>query len=246
MPIGHEDGGDEPIVGRFHVGWHKEGRPVAASSWRVTTRVPFVADALVTHFVSPSVAGEVSGGGVTEVLTGCNRVPVILAGQRAVTFRMVLQGAGEIFHSCDGYRFLEPMSESGDLCGCPSTLKERKAEALAGRGPVPATQIRFRLADLPTIGLFTLNSSSWALAESLPRLRRALSLEGGPVQCMLRYQIVEFTTQSGLEVSYRRPVVELAGITIGIGVSAEASSLRREPRRGAGGRTPRTKRWPRA
>ncbi len=139
-------------------------------------------------------------------------------------FRMSQQGAGEIFHICDGYRFLDPMPESGDLCGCPSTLKERKAEALAGRGPVPMTQIRFRLGDLPDIGMFTLDSSSWALAESGPRFVRMLSMESGPVQCLLRYDMVEFTTQSGLDVSYRRPALELAGISFGVGGGFELAA----------------------
>lgn len=35
------------------------------------------------------------------------------------------------------------------------------------------------------------------------------------MKCALRYDMVEFTTQSGVDVSYRRPVVELAGINFG-------------------------------
>lgn len=223
MSIGHQDD-DEPIVGQFHVGRHKNGRPVAASSWRVTTREQPVVAALIAHYANASVAREANGGSAVEVLTGCDRVPVVLNGQRAVTFRMVLQGAGEIFHSCDGYRLLDPMRRSGDPCGCPSTLEERRAAAAAGRGPVPETQVRFRLAELPSIGMFGLNSSSWAFAEALPQLRHALGRASGPVQCALGYDMVEFTTRSGVDVSYRRPLVELAGITFGAGGGVELAA----------------------
>ena len=221
LTSGHHDGEDDPIVGQFHVGRHKNGRPVAASSWRVTTRVQPIVAALVAHYAGASVVGEASGGSAVEVLTGCDRVPVVLTGQRAVSFRMVLQGAGEIFHSCDGYRLLDPMQRSGDPCGCPSTLEERRTAAATGHGPVPEIQVRFRLAELPSIGMFVLNSSSWAFAEALPQLRHALGTVSGPVQCVLGYDMVEFTTRSGVDVSYRRPVVELAGITFGSGGGVE-------------------------
>lgn len=221
MPNGHHDGDDGPIVGQFHVGRHKNGKPLAASSWRVTTRVQPVVAGLVAHYASASVAGEASSGSAVEVLTGCDRVPIILNGQRALTFRMVLQGAGEIFHSCNGYRLLDPMQRSGDPCGCPLTSEERKAAAAAGRGPVPETQVRFQLAELPSIGTFVLKSSSWALAEALPQLKHALGTVSGAAQCVLGYDMVEFTTRSGVDVSYRRPVVELAGTTFGNGGGVE-------------------------
>lgn len=71
--------------------------------------------------------------------------------------------------------------------------------------------LRFRLSDLPEAGTFQLVSTSWEFAEALPSLERALNEAGGPALCVLRYELVEFTTRSGVEVSYRKPVVEVAG-----------------------------------
>ncbi|MFE0256917.1 hypothetical protein [Streptomyces sp. NPDC059010] len=222
MFIGHDDG-DGAVVGQFHVGRHKDGKPVAASSWRVTTRMQHVADALVGYYENSILAGKAKDGRAAEVVTGCDRVPILLVGQRAVTLRMMLKGAGEVFHSCDGYRFLDPAPQYGEPCGCPSTLGERKSAAATGRGPVPETRIRFRLAELPNIGMFVLNSSSWAFAEEVPQLTHALGTVSEPVRCVLRYDMVEFTTRSGVDVSYRRPIVELAGMHFG-GESVELAA----------------------
>lgn len=71
--------------------------------------------------------------------------------------------------------------------------------------------LRFRLSDLPEAGTFQLVSTSWELAESLPSLEHALNEAGDPALCVLRYELVEFATRSGVEVSYRKPVVEVAG-----------------------------------
>lgn len=71
--------------------------------------------------------------------------------------------------------------------------------------------LRFRLSDLPEAGTFQLVSTSWELAGSLPSLEHALDEVGGPALCVLRYELVEFTTRSGVEVCYRKPVVEVAG-----------------------------------
>lgn len=146
---------------------------------------------------------------VVEVLTRCDRVPVLLDGSGAVSLRMVMRGAGEMFHVCDGTRFLEPAGARGSLCGCPASLADRKAAAQAGRGPMPEVRIGFRLADLPELGVFSLVSSSWELAAELPALTAALDVAAVPALGVLRYGLVEFTTRSGIAVSYRRPVVEV-------------------------------------
>ncbi|MFI9296632.1 recombination directionality factor [Streptomyces gardneri] len=73
----------------------------------------------------------------------------------------------------------------------------------------PRVRIGFRLADLPELGVFDLASTSWELAAELPALAVALDAANGPVVGVLRYGLVEFTTRSGIAVSYRRPVVEI-------------------------------------
>ncbi|MDI3405409.1 recombination directionality factor [Streptomyces cavernicola] len=196
-------------VGRFHVAWQQGGRPIAVSAWRITTQDHAIADALGGFYGGVPQLLDTGDAHVVEVLTRCDRVPVLLDDGGAVSLRMVMRGAGETFHVCDGTRFLEPAGARGSLCGCPVSLADRKAAAQAGRGPTPEVRIGFRLADLPELGVFSLVSSSWELAAEVPALAAALGAAAVPALGVLRYELVEFSTRSGIAVSYRRPVVEI-------------------------------------
>ncbi|MFH9734421.1 hypothetical protein [Streptomyces sp. NPDC017260] len=196
-------------VGRFHVARQRGGRPIAMSAWRVTTEDPAVADALGGLYGGVPQLLDTGDERVVEVLTRCDRVPVLLGGSGAVSFRMVMRGGGRAFHVCDGARLLEPASARGSLCGCPVRLADRKAAAQAGRGPMPEVRIGFRLAARPELGVFSLVSTSWELAAELPALTAALDVAAGPASGVLRYELVEITTRSGVAVSYRRPVIEV-------------------------------------
>ncbi|MEU2357759.1 MULTISPECIES: hypothetical protein [Streptomyces] len=196
-------------VGRFHAARQQAGRPIAVSAWRVTTESHAVADAVGGLYGGVPKRLDNGDEHVVEVLTRHDHIPVLLGGCRAVSLRMVMRGAGETFHACDGTRFLEPADARGSLCGCPASLADRKAAAQAGRGPTPEARLDFRLADLPELGVFSLVSTSWELAAELPALAAALDAAAVPVGGVLRYELVEFATRSGIEVSYRRPVVEI-------------------------------------
>ncbi|MEU2223028.1 hypothetical protein [Streptomyces sp. NPDC018347] len=196
-------------VGRFHVARQQGGRPIAVPAWLVTTENPAVADAVGGLYGGVPQLLDTGDEHVVEVLTRREHIPVLLGGRGAVSLRMVMRGAGETFHVCDGTRFLEPAGARGSLCGCPASLAERKAAAQAGRGPTPEVRIGFRLADLPELGVFSLVSTSWELAAELPVLATALDAAAVPAVGVLRYELVEFTTRSGIAVSYRRPIVEV-------------------------------------
>ncbi|WP_244290730.1 hypothetical protein [Streptomyces virginiae] len=196
-------------VGRFHVARQRGGRPIAVSAWRITTEDHAVADAVGGLYGGVPQLLDTGDELVVEVLTRRDHIPVLLGGRGAVSLRMVMLGAGETFHVCDGTRFLEPAGARGSLCGCPASLADRKAAAQAGRGPTPEVRIGFRLADLPELGVFSLVSTSWELAAELPALAAALDTAAVPAMGVLRYELVEFTTRSGIAVSYRRPVVEV-------------------------------------
>ncbi|WP_234331980.1 hypothetical protein [Streptomyces sp. NRRL S-87] len=196
-------------VGRFHVARQRVGKPIAVSAWRVTTENPAVADAVGGFYGGVPQMLDAGDEHVAEVLTRRDHIPVLLDGRGAVSLRMVMRGAGETFHVCDGTRFLEPAGARGSLCGCPASLADRKAAAQAGRGPTPEVRIGFRLADLPELGVFSLVSTSWELAAELPMLASTLNAAAVPAMGVLRYGLVEFTTRSGIAVSYRRPIVEV-------------------------------------
>ncbi|MFG2774334.1 hypothetical protein [Streptomyces sp. NPDC048350] len=196
-------------VGRFHVARQRGGRPIAVSAWRITTEDHAVAEAVGGLYGGvPQMLATGDEHHVVEVLTRRDHIPVLL-GRGAVSLRMVMRGAGETIHVCDGTRFLELAGARGSLCNCPASLADRKAAAQAGRGPTPEVRIGFRLADLPELGVFSLVSTSWELAGELPALAAALDATAVPVVGVLRYELVEFTTRSGIAVSYRRPVVEI-------------------------------------
>ncbi|MFJ3883156.1 hypothetical protein ACIPW5_37630 [Streptomyces sp. NPDC090077] len=196
-------------VGRFQVARQRGGRPIAVSAWRVTTEDHAVADAVGGLYGGVPQLLDTEDEHVVEVLTRRDHIPVLLGGRGAVSLRMVMRGAGETFHVCDGTRFLEPAGARGSLCGCPASLADRKAAAQAGRGPIPEVRLGFRLADLPELGVFSLVSTSWEFAAELPALAAALDTATVPVGGVLRYELVEFTTCSGIAVSYRRPFVEV-------------------------------------
>ncbi|MGA5872271.1 hypothetical protein [Streptomyces cinereoruber] len=172
-------------VGRFHVARQPDGRPIAVSVWRVTTEDHAVADAVGGLYGGVPQLLDTGDEHVLEVLTRRDHIPVLL-GRGAVSLRMVMRGAGEAFHVCDGTRFLEPMGARGSLCGCPASLADRKAAAQAGRGPTPEVRVGFRLADLPELGVFSLVSTSWEFAAELPVLAAALDTAAVPVGGVLR------------------------------------------------------------
>ncbi|MGW1513113.1 recombination directionality factor [Streptomyces sp. NPDC002394] len=201
-------------VGRFHVARQRGGRPIAVSAWRVTTENPAVADAVGGLYGGVPQLLDTGDEHVLEVLTRRDHILVLLGGRGAVSLRMVMRGAGETFHVCDGTRFLDPAGARGSLCGCPASLADRKAAAQAGRGPTPEVRIGFRLADLPELGVFSLVSTSWELAAELPALAAVLDAATVPAVGVLRYELVEFTTRSGIAVSYRRPVVEVGSTQV--------------------------------
>ncbi|MGW2269636.1 recombination directionality factor [Streptomyces yangpuensis] len=196
-------------VGRFRVALQRGGKPIAVPAWRVTTENHAVADAVSGLYGGVPQLLDTREGHVVVVPTRRDHIPVLLGGRGAVSLRMAMRGAGETFHVCDGTRFLEPAGARGSLCGCPASLAERKAAAQAGRGPTPEVRLGFRLADLPELGVFSLVSTSWEFAAELPALAAALDTATVPVGGVLRYELAEFTTRSGIAVSYRRPVVEI-------------------------------------
>jgi hypothetical protein len=197
-------------IGRFHVAGQRDHRPVELSAWRITTEDHLLADTLAALYGGERNTSDADGFG-HEVLTRRDAIPVVLNAGLSVTLRMVQQGAGDSFHTCDGGKFLEPTVVAGQPCGCASTLAERKAAARTGRGPRPEVDLQFCLADLPAAGRFHLVVTSWEFADSVRSLEQAVAEVGGPAVCVLRHQRVEFATRSGIEVSYRKPVIDVVG-----------------------------------
>ncbi|MHB9759917.1 recombination directionality factor [Streptomyces sp. BYX5S] len=198
-------------AGRFHQGRLSEGRPQALDAWRVTTD-----DADVAARIAGFLGGEpqTNGGGsglAYEVLTSSDSVRVIMDGPAAVAARMVLRSSKEIIHECDGSQLLSPAEKKGQSCGCPPLIEDKRLAARSGRGPMPSTDLTFRIAGACMLGEFHFTTSSWQLASQLSDLTDALERVDGPAVCDLTMELVVFTTKAGERVCYRKPVVTVLG-----------------------------------
>ncbi|MBA0054310.1 hypothetical protein E0L36_26700 [Streptomyces sp. AJS327] len=201
------------FVGRFRAGMQLNNRPVSLSEWRITTGDPEVAKAVSELFGGTPEEWETTKEDGLQILTDRDSVKVVVDGPDSVTFRMALYGMqGKPTHACDGVEFIDSDDPRfGQPCGCPTALAERKAAAKAGYGPKPDQRITFRLADDPELGKFRLMTGSWEFMKSIERVWSDLEAVGGPALCTLKLELVEFTTKSGIAVSYRKPVLQVHG-----------------------------------
>lgn len=201
------------FAGRFRAGMQLNNRPVSLEHWRITAGDPEVAKAVHELFGgSAPEEWETTKEDALQVLTERDAVKVVVDSADDVTFRMALYGMQGPIHVCDGVEFTDPEdAQYGKPCGCPSTVQERKALAKAGRGPKPDCRITFRLADDPALGKFRLMTGSWDFTKSLERVWADLDEVGGPALCTLRLELVKFTTKSGVNVEYRKPVLQVHG-----------------------------------
>ncbi|MBO0654046.1 hypothetical protein J1792_15070 [Streptomyces triculaminicus] len=196
-------------VGRFRSGRMAGNRPESLSAWRVTTGDPEVADAVAKTYGGRPEEWETSAEDRLEVLTEADAMKIIIDGPQAIRSRMVLWGRQGPIHECDGVEFLSPEEDKGTPCGCPALLADRKAAAKTGRGPAPSVEVTFSLADQPDLGRFRFVSGSWELVKVLHEVENKLEAVGGPALCTLRLELVEFQTKSGIDVRYRKPVIDV-------------------------------------
>ena len=196
--------GADDVVGRFRSGAQLQNRPVALSEWRVTTGDPTVAAAIAELLGGEPKAWETKTEESLEILTTANTIEVNLEG---LTSEMVLWGRGSTpIRVCDG----NTMKGDGNKpCECPTDLKEKKEGAKNGSACQPNVRATFRLVDNPDLGLWRFNSSSWNLAAQVNNLETELANAGGAAMASLSLELVEFTTKSGRDVKYTKPVIRI-------------------------------------
>ncbi|MEU6633830.1 hypothetical protein ABZ905_37010 [Streptomyces parvus] len=199
----------EDFAGRFRSGRQVGNRPEALATWRVTMADPAVADAVSKLMGGSPGEWETSGEDFNEVLTETDKVLIVIDGPGALTADMKLWGRSGLIHHCDGVEFLSPEEDAGTACGCPPLMEDRKAFAKSGRGPQPNTNLVFRLAEDYDLGKFRMLSTSWKLAEVVHEIDASLRQYKGEVLAELSLELVEFTTKTGRDVSYRKPVVKV-------------------------------------
>ncbi|MFJ4701944.1 hypothetical protein ACIP5N_27665 [Streptomyces sp. NPDC088768] len=201
----------DQYAGRFRSGRLVGTRPEALGTWRVTTASADDAAAIAELYGGTPGTWETTGEDFHEVLTERESVNIVIPGPGSLRADMRLYGRQGMIHHCDGVTFLSPDAEAGNKCGCPEKMEDRKAFAKSGRGPAPHVALAFRLADAYHLGTFNFQSSSWKLAEILDHVDGALSDVEGEALAELRLELVEYTTNTGREVSYRKPVIRVLG-----------------------------------
>ena len=201
----------EEYAFQFRTGRVVNGRPVSLAKWRVLAGDPQIAEA-----ISLLMGGTVDEWDLTkemclEVLTDTDSVEIVVSGPDAIEDKMILWGRSGPIHECDGEFFLSPPEDAGKPCGCPRSLKERKAAAKAGRAPSPSITVPFRLAHDYDLGLGKFTSSSWKFAETIHEVKNELAAVGEEALCRLSIELVEFDLPDGEHVKYRKPRLEVLG-----------------------------------
>lgn len=195
-------------VGRFRTGRQVGNRPESLSTFRVTTVEVETAEKVAELFGGKPAEWETSGEDFNEVITETDKVLVVIDGAAALKADMRLYGRSGLIHHCDGmYSLLD--EDKGKECGCPALMEDRKAFAKSGRGPSPYTFLTFRLADDYGLGKFRFQSTSWKLAEVVGNYAEDLAKIKGEALAELSLELVEYTTKTGRDVSYRKPALRV-------------------------------------
>ncbi|MFJ4791183.1 hypothetical protein [Streptomyces sp. NPDC088794] len=194
----------EEVVGRF---WATE--PTALSvplpGWLLVTEDEAVAVTVARLYDARRRSPRLSAND-RELLLSAERIPILLDEGSYVVTRLILGDDIDPAHVCDGTTFLDPMAQTGEPCGCPGSLADRRAAARSGSGPKPDVKLCFRLTEAPEIGMFLFTSSSWPFFESV---RRAVSDRANTksVKWTMRLQRNVLTTRSGMTVRFTFPLV---------------------------------------
>ncbi|MFC9191423.1 recombination directionality factor [Streptomyces cyaneofuscatus] len=190
----------------------KKLKPVSLARWRVLAQGPDNAGA-----IAELLGGEAVEFGATkehdfEVLTTSEAIEIVLSGPDAIEEKLIQWGTnGQPIHECDGVYSLLP-DDRGELCGCPPTLKERKAKYRKGQGPGPGIVVTLRLAGHGyELGLGRWIATSWQFAEVVHTVKEALDQVDGEALARLEIVPKEFTTDDGELVKYKMPVITVLG-----------------------------------
>ncbi|MFF4952271.1 hypothetical protein [Streptomyces chattanoogensis] len=196
---------------QFRSGMQKNRKPISLANWRVLSGRPDVSDAIAQLMGGSVSEWDPSKEMNLEVLTETNSIEIVIDGPDAIEDKLILWGRSGPVHECDGEFFLSPVEDKGKPCGCPKTLKDRKAAARAGRGPSPAINVTFRLAHDYDLGRGKLIATAWSMAEVIHTVKNDLERVGEPALCTLTIEKVEYTNKDGENVSFKKPVIEVLG-----------------------------------
>jgi hypothetical protein len=188
--------GEVELIGRFHYTALIRNRPRTLGTWRVTTTSRLTADCVAQllggHVRQPST-------GSLEIMTTSSTIGILFAGPSALdvgwqhTDRSI----------CDGV--------TQDDCTCPADFAERRAAAKQGYGCRPYAEVRFRLQQDQTAGIFAIASEDWSFVELVIAIQIALSSRETrrPVMAQVGLPRTLHTLCNGIVLHYTRPDIRL-------------------------------------
>ncbi|WP_051039674.1 recombination directionality factor [Microbacterium sp. B24] len=195
----------DDVVGRFRAGHSVNGRPASLEEWRVTTGDPEVA-AKVHELLGGDAPQkfETKGEDDIEVFTASAEVDIVIV--KPIRQRMVFWSrANKLVYATDGEWKLDDSGNPTDEPDPDASLSfaERKQKGQDGLGPVPDTELYFRLAADPDLGIFKFQTGSWGLVRDLAYdgtediLADALADGDGKASAVLKLVPTSFVAKNG-------------------------------------------------
>lgn len=155
------------VVGRFHGGYLHGKTPKSLDQWRVVSDDPNVIARIADLYGGePQEVGE--GDDLKhEVFTNAESVNIIIESPEAVSCEFILWGQDhKIAMRGDGVTLDDGTPDPGAALD-DATRRQRAKQGLV---PAPTTEVYFRLADAPGLGIFRfVQGNAWSLERDLHR-----------------------------------------------------------------------------
>jgi hypothetical protein len=182
-------------VGRIRIGEKKGNRPAKLDRFRITSASKRLVDEVAALYGGTVRQWDGSPAGTQwEVYTEARSLPVVVPPQNYLTQWYEQWSGGGCMRRCDG----QTETRSGKPCLCPADLEERRQQAQSGKACKPTTRLNLMLLEVPSIGLWRLESHGENAAVELPGVAEVLALRSA-------YQ------EGVLELQQRRSVVQKPG-----------------------------------
>jgi hypothetical protein len=182
-------------VGRIRIGEKKGNRPAKLDHFRITSASKRLVDEVAALYGGTVQQWDGAPAGTQwEVYTEARSLPVVVPPQNYLTQWYEQWSGGGCLRRCDG----RTETRTGKDCLCPADLEERRNLAKDGKACKPTTRLNLMLLEVPSIGMWRLESHGENAAVELPGVAEVLALRSA-------YQ------EGVLELQQRRSVVQKPG-----------------------------------
>lgn len=203
------------VVGKFRSGHQLSNKPIPLKEWRVTTGDPDVASA-ITGLLGGDEPQEwdTKGDDNLEVFTTSSSLDIILSTEKGVDAHMYIWPRGQKrIVTCDG-DVVEVDGRKPYECNSGDFSNKKEYEG-QGHACEPQVRVRFRLADVPDLGIFEFTSGAWSLVTEVGNILYELQgiaedHEVTEARAKLILEPVEYESQ-GQTRRFTKPVIKILG-----------------------------------